>query len=675
MKASILKLRGRGAIGAAALFVLLVAINGVVAGLRWRADLTDERLFTLSEGTLGLLRALPRSAQLKLYVTRGEAMPIPLRQYAQRVQDLLREYVRAAGGRVTLEVHDPKPFSDEEEWARKYGVEGRSLNPLGGGPEIYLGLAAVSGTREAVLPFLSPENEPRLEYEITRMLHEVTRARKPKIGVASSLGLFGAPPSPFGGPRPTAPWTFIRELQALYDVTEVSLTDDRLPEELTALILVHPRDADESFLYAVDQYVVHGGRLLVFTDPLCLAELENRDPRRMALGGMGAQSDLNRLTQAWGLSTPASLAADPAAATPVRAGEGPPRLNLGWLSLREDALARDEIATSGLATLMLPFAGAYSGTAPEGLTLTPLLQTSAEAGWSDPAMILMGGDLSQPPPPDPAARLIALRLTGFFPSAFPDGRPGEKKPEGAATAETPAPAPDSATAEPAANEARADAEAPAAAKDAAAAATPPATEPAPSPDGRPPHLKKGIASGTAILVADVDMLYDRFAVERANFLGYEMAQLANDNLNLAWNLVEQLAGSEALIGLRSRGRFDRPFRRVLEIERRAAAQWRAEEERLQEQLRQTRERLAQMQARRDPNQQVILTEEQRREIERFRNEQFQTQRQLKEVEKNRRREIEQLGWTLKLINLGAAPTAVAVFGLVRGWRRRRRAGG
>ncbi len=664
MNAVLLKLRGRGAIAAAAFFVLLVAVNAAISGLRLRADLTDEKLFTLSDGTRGLLRALPRAAQLKLYVTRGEAMPIPLRQYAQRVQDLLREYVRESGGRVTLEIFDPRPFSDEEEWAQKYGVEGRSLNPLGGGPEIYLGLAAVSGTREAVLPFLSPENEPRLEYEITRMLHEVTRTRKPKIGVASALGLFGAPRLPFGGPRPARAWTFVRELQALYDVVEVSLTDDRLPEDLTALILVHPREADEDFLYAVDQYVVHGGRLLVFTDPLCLAELENRDSQMMAFGGMNARSDLNRLTQAWGFVMNPMLVADPAAGTPVRAGEGPPRINLGWLTLRDDALARDEIAASGLANLMLPFAGAFSGTPPDGISLSPLIQASTEAGLSDAMSVLMGGDLSQPPPPDPTARLIALRLTGFFPSAFPDGRPGAKKPENAPKKDDAAPDEKTNPANDADPEAAAE-------KTAETNETPPP----PPEENRPAHLKKGIAQGTVILVADVDLLYDRFAIERGNFLGYEMAQLANDNLNLAWNLVEQLAGSEALIGLRSRGRFDRPFRRVLEIERRAAAQWRAEEERLQQKLRETRERLAQMQSARDPNQQVILTEEQRREIERFRNEQFQTQRQLKEVEKNRRREIERLGWTLKLINMGAAPAAVAVFGMVHGWRRRRRAGG
>jgi len=620
--------------------VLLAALGGLYAltsAFRLRLDLTDERLYSLSEGTRAYLRTLPRPVQIKLYATRGETMPIFLRQYAQRVEDLLREYVRLSKGKLTLEVYDPHPDSDEEEWARKYGIEGRSLDMLGEGPPIFLGVVAVSGAREAALPFLSPENEPRLEYELTRLLHEVTRTQKPRVGLLSSLNLLGDAPAPFGG-RPTPAWTFARELQALYEVVTVSPTDDQLPENLAALVIVHPKELDEDLLYAVDQYVVGGGRLLVFLDPLCLAEVESRGPMGAAFGLTGARSDLNKLTEAWGFTLRPMLVADPVTATPVRAGDGPPTRNAAWLTLTGALIEQGEIATSGLNILMLPFAGAFSGTAASGLTQTPLLRASEQAGLSDPMMIAMGGDLLREITPDPSARLLAVRLSGLFPSAFPDGRPAPKADGTHATDQ------------------------------------PPSQESKPESSEHPRHLSKGEKTGVVVLVGDVDLLYDRFAIDRTSFFGYEVAQLANDNLNFAWNLVEQLAGNEALISLRSRGNFHRPFHRVQAIERRALEQWRAEEQRLMEQLQRTRERLAQLRRVQDPNQQVIVTEEQRREIERFRKEQFETERQLKEVRKQRRRDIERLGWTIKTINLTAMPLVVAGFGLARGWRRRRRAG-
>lgn len=666
--------RWRTAAGAGALFVALLAINVVASAFRLRVDLTDERLYTLSEGTRSFLRMLPRAAQLKLYATRGEAMPIPLRQYARRVEDLLREYVRLSRGKLTLEIYDPRPDSDEEEWARKYGIEGRSLDFLGEGPAVFLGLAAVSGSREGAISFLSPENEPRLEYEITRLLHEVTRAQKPRVGLLSPLNLLGGPGNPFGG-RPSPAWTFARELQALYEVVSVSPTDDRLPENLSALVIVHPREVDEDLLYAVDQYVVGGGRLLVFMDPLCLADVESMGPMGSPFGLSGARSDLNKLTEAWGIVMNPMLVADPLAATAVRAGDGPPTRNAAWLTLRGKAIETGEIATSGLNVMMLPFAGALSGTAATGLTMTPLLRASESAGLTDPMEATMGGDPGRNLKPDPTARLLAVRLAGRFRSAFPNGPPNrqkeekrdEEKKEPAAEAATTA-----QTSSPGGSDAAEHGEGAPAPSDAREpAADMPSVK---KNDSMPPaHLKEGSSTGVVVIVTDVDLLYDRFAIERRSFFGYEVAQLANDNLNFAWNLVEQLAGSEALISLRSRGKFERPFHRVQKIEQRALAQWRAEEERLMAQLQRTRERLAQLRNISDPNQQVIVTEEQRREIERFRKEQFETERQLKEVRKQRRRDIERLGWLVKTVNLAAVPLAVAVFGVAHGVARRRRA--
>ncbi len=639
----ILRTRARGLLGVLLFGALLVGVNALVAGLPWRADLTEEHLYTLSAGTKQLLAGLDRPVVLTFYATTGDQVPIPVRQYAKRIEDLLREYVLHGGGNVKLEVEDPQPDSDAEEWAQKFGLQAAPMALLGGGPDLYLGLAAVSGPRDASIPFLSPDAEPQLEYLVTRLVHEVSLAARPKVGLLSSLPVTGRPPAtPFGPPQGGGkPWAAVEELKKLYEVVEVEPGAETIPEEVTALVIIHPRDLSGKTLFAIDQFVLQGGRLLAFVDPACLAQMESeaQNPYRNMMGMSSSSSDLNRLTSAWGLRLDAErMAADPMAATPVRSGEGRVKRNASWLSLRGENVDRGDVAISGLEFLMLPFAGAFEGGPAEGLTMTPLLFTSKEAGLTETMQVMLPGAASAPPPAAGKALPVAVRLTGLFKTAFPEGAPAEPPAGGegdeGASGETEKPEP-------------------------------------PAGD----VLAAGTAPGVVVLVADVDLLYDRFAVEPVNFFGYQGYQMANDNIGFLLNMVEQLAGSEVLIGLRSRGTYDRPFTRVLEIEQQAAARWRREEQRLQARLDETRRRLEELQASRDPGQKLILTDEQRAEIEQFRDEQFRTQRELKNVRKDMRRDIERLGWLLKLVNMAAVPVLVAAFGLYHGAARRRRAGG
>lgn len=612
-----------GLAGLVVFLAIVIAVNMLLADTRIRKDLTKEKLYTLSEGTRGLLKSLPHDVTLKFYFSRGnEDAPIPLKQYGERILDLLNEYKLVSNGRLTLEVYDPKPDSDEEEWAQRYGLTGQPMNMMGGGENIYLGLVAVSGTKEAAIPFFAPSEEPRLEYMITRMIAETTRAKKPLLGIISDLpvlGDFGAPPSMSQGKEP---WVAISELMGEYEVHPLIPPTTKIPDEMDTLLVIHPKDIPEDMLYLIDQFVLRGGRLIAFIDPVCLADAEGGtpDPR----GYMAARSDLNRLTKAWGYEMDgAVVVADPRAATPVRFSSGQAERSATWLSLRKDNLDPKDIVTGSLELMMVPFAGAIVGAPVAGLTAQTMIQSSADAGTMNALSSTMGmGASAQDFKKADKPLVMGLRLSGTFKTAFPDGKPLDP-------AETNAPA---------------------------AAAS----------------LKESIKPGVVVLVSDVDCLFDRFAVEQMNFFGRKVNQVSNDNINFLVNLVEQLTGSDALIGLRSRDAFRRPFTRVLALEEKATDRWRAEEAKLQAKLRETQMRLQELQRTKDADQKFVMSPEQQREVEQFRKEQFETRKQLKAVRKSLRSDIEDLGLKLKLANMALVPALVALAGIAAGVRHRRR---
>lgn len=615
--------------GLAGLLIVLgivIAVNVILRTVRVRSDLTEDRVYTLSPGTKSLVGGLPRTVTLKFYFSRGGAIPVQLRQFGQRVADLLREYEAAGRGRVVLEFHDPAPDSDEEEWAQRYGLTPQALNAGGFSPDVYLGLVASCGTKEAVIPFLAPSMEPQFEYQITRLIHEITRPARARIGVLSSLPVMGAPPQMGMPPTLSRGWALAGELRRQYDVVPIDGSAARIPDDVGTLLLIHPKRMSDRMMYAIDQFVLRGGRLLAFVDPLCVTEREAMGEYN-PYGGADFSSDLPKLFQAWGIEySPMDVAADAAYASQVSFGpQGSERLAT-WLSIRAGGIDRDLIATSALELLMLPFAGGFHGTPAEGLTLTPLVHTSPGAALVSSFEAAQMGPQKMQNARAQGQMNLAVRLQGTFRTAFPNGQPREpESPEGEQAAEA----------------------------------------------GLPPPLKESRTNGVVVLVADVDLLYDAYSLRAMNFFGQPLYQPINDNLNLALNLVEEMAGSDALIGLRSRGRFIRPFDRVLEMERRAQEQWQQEEIKLMTRLQETQARINELQSTKDEDQEFILSPEQKKEIENFRQERFETQRQLKQVRKNLRSEIERLGVVVKAINLAGMPLVVAAFGLVHGLHRRR----
>lgn len=610
-----------GIAGVLVVLGILVAANALFAGARLRKDLTAEKLYTLSSGTVAMLQDLDRPVTLKFYFSKSNPnLPGPLKNYVQRTLDFLREAAARSSGKVALEVLDPRPDSDAEEWAQRYGLVPQATGGLGLQPDLYLGLVAVAGIQEAAIPFLDPTAEPQLEYLVARLVQEVVRARRPRLGVMSALPVLAPPSSPFM-PARGQDWLFMTELKKQYEVAPVSLDAAEIPADLDALLVIHPKDLGEETLYALDQFVLKGGRLLAFVDPMNISE----EPLREAMGMPSLSSDLNRLTSAWGVTIDVSrIVADLAAATPVNLGNGRAERLPAWLTLRAQTnLDRDEIATGSLESLMLPFAGAITGTPAEGLAMKTLVYASSNAVTLDAFQARSTADLgTRSGKPAPGATL-AVRLSGRFKTAFPDGPP-------AAAGET---------------------------NETAQAA----------------GLQAGEKDGVVVLVADADLLANDVSARAIQVFGQTLYQPFNDNLNFTLNLAEQLSGEPALVGLRGRGRYSRPFERVLALEKAAQEQWQEEEAKLQQKLQETQLRLNELQTAKSEDQQLVLSPAQKAELEKFRQERFETQRQLKEVRKNLRSSIERLGLSLKVLNMAAVPLLVAAWGIGFGWHRRRKA--
>lgn len=610
-------------IGALLVFAVLIALNVVSTSLRLKLDLTEERLFTLSRGTEGLLGDLPAPVTLKFYYSRGNEVPAPFKQYQQRTIDLLREMERASGGKVVLELYDPQPDSDEEEWAQRYGLAGQSLNPMGSDATLYMGLVAVSGQREAAIPFLAPNGEAQMEYNIARLIYEASRASKPKVGIMSSLPVVGPAGQPAMRGRPgNGGWVAASELRRYYEVVPVNPEAESIPGDVTTLVVVHPKNVSEKTLYAIDQFVMRGGRLVVFEDPLSMVDRDaNPDMSGMNMF-MGYASDLNRITSVWGATMKAGeVVADASASSQISFGNGHVERLPTWLTLRSGHINAEDALTANIRSVMLPFSGGFEVKEVEGITATPLLTASSGA-------VLINAFMASSPGPgklrnaQPAASLpLAVRLHGTFATAFSNGPPVEAGVGDEKTEKT--------------------------------------------------HLTRTEEETMVLLVGDVDLLHDQFAFRAMNILGQTIMELANDNFSLLLSMIEQGTGSDALIGLRSRGVQDRSFTRVLALQQEAEQRWQNEELNLLQKLQEAQQRLSELQVARDDNQQLIISPEQKAEIENFRKVRFDTQRELKQVRRNLRKDIEKLGFQVKAFNLAAVPALVAFYGLLRGWRRRR----
>lgn len=607
------------AIGIVALFLILVAFNYLASAAAVKADLTEGKLYTLSDGTRKILGGLKSPVTLKLYISRGEGVPVQLRSFAQRVEDMVHEFKAAAGPKLEVEIYHPTPDSEEEDAAQLDGIEPQQLL---NGDNFYLGVAVSRLDRKDAIPTITPQRERLLEYDLARAILRVGSPEQPKIGVMSALPVLGEQFNMMTRSS-SDPWVLATELKREFDVEPVNMTATEIPKDIKVLLVIHPRDITAQAEYALDQFVLRGGKLIAFVDPYAYFDQVPTMPGMPPQGG--TSSTLPALFKAWGIGMdPSKVIADVVYAS----GSGQ-RYTPTVLSLNRTAFNRDDVVTGQLETLLYAFGGAFQVTPVAGLKVTDLVTSSPNSMLEDDASATVAGDAATKDfKPGGKSYPLALRLTGRFKTAFPDGVPAA-----------------------------------------------PGEKPGKSAKAQAPQLRESAKDNTVTLVADTDMLNDAAAVDVQEVLGRRIVVPSNGNLAFALGMVEQFAAGDELISLRSRASSFRPLTVVRELEANAQKQYFGKIRALEDELKRTTDKLQDLQKAQGPaaKSSQILTAEQQAELENFRKAVVQTKLQLKEVRKNLRRDSEALVFWTKLANIGLMPLLVAFFGVIVALVRRSRA--
>src|SRR5687767_11588504 len=417
-------------VGVAAMFLILVAANLIGSAAKKRVDLTDEKLYTLSKGTKEILKKLDGPVEVRFYCTEGEKeMPLHLKAYAQRVEDLLAEYKQHAKGNVEIRKLNPKPDSDAEDSARLDGIEPQMLQS---GEHLYLGLAINYLDAKSALPFLSPEREKLLEYDISRAITRVVSPQRPVVGVMTALPMFGNPMNPMMarmGQQPQDPWVVVSELQRDFTVRQIQMDVDKIDDDIKVLVLAHPKEISDKAQYAIDQFILRGGRLIAFLDGQAIMD-QSKNPQNPMMPNFNANSSLEKLLKAWGIQFDTTkVAADMNFATRFQRNNRQ-ETAAAVLSLNASGINKGDIATEQLDNLLLPFSGVFTGTPVEGLKQDVLLKTTPKSQLVEGFMAHMGGEnILKDFKASGTAYPLAIRLTGKFKTAYPDGKPKDPKPE------------------------------------------------------------------------------------------------------------------------------------------------------------------------------------------------------------------------------------------------------
>ena len=630
--------RKLGVAGLVLAVILFLAVNIFANGAlrNLQADLTQTGLYSVSEGTEKVLADLKEPVTLRYFVSRSLIDLSPgLGTYSQRVLELLQSYVDAAGGKIRLEIIDPKPFSNEEDRAVGFGLQGVPLNDAG---ELgYFGLAGTNTTDDQdVIGFLQPQREPFLEYDLTRLVHNLAHPKKKVIGLVAGIPVDADPANQY------KPWTVVEQIKQFFEVKSLGL-DPKITDDIDVLMIVHPFGLSDKTLYAIDQFVMAGGKTMVFVDPY--AEEGSRSNAAMRLPPDHG-SNLEKLFKAWGVEySQDNVLADLGLAQRVQAAvdpQGKPVITnyVAWLSFPADRLKSDDVITGQLRAINVATAGFLAKSEKADISFDPLIVSTESAApmeaqkfrfQPNPAEILKTFE------PKGKPLTLAARVSGKLKSAFPDGPPAAKDSDKKAEAED---------------------------KDESA---------------KKPHLKETKDVVNLIVVADSDILADSFWLQVQDLFGQRLVVPTANNADFVINALDNLSGSSELIGLRSRGFSDRPFDHVIEIQRAAELQYRDRERALLKELKEVEGKLKDLTTKEEKGAAVILTAKQKQAIEQFRRQIIKVRGELRDVRRALREDIDTLDAWIKILNIAAMPALIALFAIglliARNRRTRRRYAG
>ncbi|MHB1080378.1 MAG: Gldg family protein [Prosthecobacter sp.] len=631
------------------IIAVIFALNFLVGGVGFgnlRLDLTEDGLFTLSQGTKNILSRInvDEPVTIKFYATNDDrVMPNILKPHARSIEDLLLEYEKQSNGSVSLEVIHPNPDTDDEDKAKDDEIRGMQVNQEG--DQIYLGLTVQCLDRKEVLPFLNPEDATAFEYDVSRAIAKVIKPTKTVIGLMSAMPIGGVPSMPFQQQRGPEAWAIVQQLRADYEVREVPMTTDKIDSDITVLLVVHPADISKTAEFAIDQYLLGGGNVVAFVDPQSLlAQAMSTQPNPMTgqPGSMiNTSSDLPSLFKAWGIS----FQKDMVLADMNYRGNLQGRLMPTALQLPGKAINQDDRVTSGLQSFTLINAGVLNIDRKEGLDVITLATSSEASELIDTAA---ADKLRREPMVNFTAsgkkQVLGVRIAGKFKTAFPDGKPAAA----AGSKETGGP--------------EQDASAPGAA--AAVAKTP--------EKKADNSLKESKDSErNVILFSDADMLYDAFCLKQGE-LGVGLVTNGG-NLPMLLNAVEVLVGGGDLIQVRNRKSPVRPFIKLKEMRETVEEKYRPQLIQLEKERQELAEKLSKARPQLDLKKGALIVDQgTMNNIKEMEKNSKTIDKEVRNIRKEVNKEVEFRKTLIKTLNVLVVPLLVGVVGLVFAMQRRTR---
>ena len=620
-------------IGVVVIFIGLVLFNTITAQLKFKADLTEGDLFTLSEGSKKLLVDLKEEGdgsklEIRFYLTQGEkGVPVFVSEHGRRIEDLLDQYQEYAGSNIELKKINPRRDTDEEELAVNDGIQ--LLNNA-----FYVGMAVSFLDTTEVIPFFDPAKSTTLEYDISRAIKNVLKLKEDRqtIGVMSSLNVWGGPDAsnPMammnrGAQQP--PWFFLRQLQQDFNVERLEATATEISDDIDLLLVIHPKNISDATEYAIDQFVLSGRKLIVFADPLALKDEGNNQNPQMRIPGMGGASTLSRLFTKWGVNFENSkVVADFNFRLNQRDPLSRGRIMPAYLALGKKAFNQEEIVTRDLGSIRMPYAGSFDvSNLATGLTAKELISSSDQAKLVDGMSsqfngekimdsFLTGSEDGKPTGTNKFA--LAVKISGTFTTAFPDGKPGSSGEEEESDEEK---------------------------------------------TTNSNHLKESESENHVCLIGDTDLLSEEHFLIQQRFL-------LSQNVSFVQNIVDHF-GDDTLINIRSRNQ-DRPFTTIMDLEKEAQSKFEDKLKKLEAEQQAILQEKTKLESTGEGQNQFTLSidPEALKDIQK---KELEKRKQIREIRKELRSEIDLIQLQIKLANIVSMPAMVVIAGIIFFVRKRK----
>ena len=643
---------------------LMVTILVIMLGNRYlsslRLDMTEHKIYSVSQGTKNILAELSQPLNLKLFYSKKLSPGLPgIDVYADQVTDMLREYQRLSSATINLELIDPEPFSEAEDLAVANGLNGIPVDQQGN--SFYFGLVATNTTdgRETIA-FFAPEREQQLEYDLTRMIQRLSNDAIVEIGILSTLKVNGDPQAQLYG-MPSQPWYSISQLNQLYRLNYLEAELDAIDPSIAVLLVIDPASLPMQTLFAVDQYALNGGKIMMFADPLVESQTNNDLNQNGTANSPQNTEAVDKLLSSWGISLNSQkLAMDYENAMRVQSNVS----NTGevidypvWFRLDQQAMNAAEPVLQQLGDVILASTGVLSQTPGAETEFTSLLTTSDSASLVDVQSVKFQFDpkevlkLYQP---GSEALTVAARVSGNAKTAFPDYQPQDDANESLSA--------DDST----------DQDQQADSKNTETLATDTQSE---NQNEVAAKVLDQTESGevNVVVFADTDFLRDQFWVQVQNFLGNQMAVPSAGNGKLIANMVDQMSGSPDLISVRNRGTANRPFTLLESIRQNAEQKFLQKEQELLTDLQATENKLVELEQAKNADNSALLSSDQQNEVDNFTQKKLAIRKQLRQVRHSLQKDIERVETQVKVINIAMIPFFIIIIGLIIVFMKSRRA--